>query len=167
MKTIQIIVGLLVVAGIVLIATQGGGNDAQEQKEGLVELAQCLEENGAKFYGAFWCPHCQDQHRLFGRKGSDELPYIECSTPDGNNQTEVCKEAEISSYPTWRFADGSELGGTQGVEALAEAAGCPLPESLSEAEEPEVDGDATEAVSEMESEEDEHEDTMNETGMES
>ncbi|MCX6753767.1 MAG: hypothetical protein NTV03_01795 [Candidatus Nomurabacteria bacterium] len=24
-------------------------------------FAQCLKTGGAEFYGAFWCPHCQEQ----------------------------------------------------------------------------------------------------------
>jgi thiol-disulfide isomerase/thioredoxin len=28
------------------------------------EFAKCLTDNGAKFYGAFWCPHCQAQKKM-------------------------------------------------------------------------------------------------------
>ena len=41
-------------------------------------LAEYLTEEGALFYGASWCPHCQEQKRLFGASAS-RLPYIECS----------------------------------------------------------------------------------------
>ena len=67
-------------------------------------LAQCLEKDGAKFYGAFWCPHCQEQKRLFGNS-TRLLPYIECSKND-MTQTQVCIDAKIESYPTWMFKDG-------------------------------------------------------------
>jgi thiol-disulfide isomerase/thioredoxin len=90
------------------------------------QFAQCLSEKGAKFYGAFWCPHCQEQKRMFG-KSVGLLPYVECSLPDGKTQTQVCKDAGIESYPTWIFADGSKVTGEQQLASLAEKTGCTLP----------------------------------------
>ncbi len=86
-------------------------------------LAQCLKESGAVFYGAFWCPHCKKQKELFGAAVS-ALPYIECSTADGNSQTPICAAKGIKSYPTWKFADGSELTGEVALDKLAEKASC-------------------------------------------
>ena len=62
----------------------------------------------------------------FNRHGSIgiALPYVECSTADGNSQTFVCKEKGIKSYPTWIFADGSELTGEQSFATLAEKTSC-------------------------------------------
>ncbi len=88
-------------------------------------LAQCIKESGAVFYGAFWCPHCQEQKALFG-SAVTLLPYTECSTLDGKDQTQVCKDAHIMSYPTWRFKDNSELLGAISLETLAEKTGCPF-----------------------------------------
>ena len=76
------------------------------------DFAQCLTDAGAKFYGAFWCPHCQEQKKLFNE--SDKLPYVECSLPNGEGQTPACAEEGIKVYPTWRFKDGTELGGALG-----------------------------------------------------
>lgn len=89
-------------------------------------FASCLGEKGAKFYGAFWCPHCRNQKNIFG-KSSKNLPYIECSTPDGNGQLAVCAEAGIESYPTWIFSDGSKENGELTLEKLAEKTTCQLP----------------------------------------
>ena len=50
--------------------------------DGLETFAQCLGEKRALFYGAFWCPHCQEQKAMFGA-AQRRLPYVECSTPDG------------------------------------------------------------------------------------
>lgn len=88
-------------------------------------FAQCLSDAGAKFYGAFWCPHCQEQKALF--KKSEKLPYIECSTPDGEGQNQICIDKGITGYPTWKFADGTELNGVQQFSALAEKTNCPIP----------------------------------------
>ena len=68
----------------------------------LDEFAKCIADSGAKFYGAFWCSHCKDQKDLFG-DSAQYLPYVECSTPDGNNQLPVCADEGIKIYPTWRF----------------------------------------------------------------
>jgi len=89
-------------------------------------FASCLSDQGAKFYGAFWCPHCQEQKARFG-KSEKLLPYVECSEPSGKGQLQVCTDARVESYPTWEFADGSRLSGTQSLEALAEKTGCALP----------------------------------------
>ncbi len=90
-------------------------------------FAQCLKDKGAIFYGAFWCPHCQAEKALFG-SSVKLLPYVECSTPDGSNQTAECKTKNIESYPTWVFADGSRLTGEIPLKTLSEKTSCPLPE---------------------------------------
>lgn len=93
----------------------------------LDSFATCIKDSGAKFYGAFWCPHCQATKALFG-SSAKLLPYIECSTPDGRNQLPMCTTAKIESYPTWEFADGSRLTGEQSLAALAEKTKCALPQ---------------------------------------
>lgn len=88
-------------------------------------FAQCLKDKGAVFYGAFWCPNCQNQKALF-RGSSRLLPYVECSTPD-RQQTPECREKKVEGYPTWDFADGSRTVGTQSLEQLAQKTACELP----------------------------------------
>ena len=88
-------------------------------------LATCIKDSGAKFYGAFWCPHCQATKAMFG-KSVKKLPYVECSTPDGKSQLQVCKDAGIDGYPTWVFPDGSRLSGEQSLETLAEKTMCTI-----------------------------------------
>lgn len=92
----------------------------------LDSFASCLGEKGAVFYGAFWCPHCQNQKKMFG-KSEKKLPYVECSTSDGRSQLPICIEKKIEGYPTWEFADGSRLSGEIKLETLAEKTGCILP----------------------------------------
>jgi len=43
------------------------------------ELAQCLKDKGAKFYGSYWCPHCNNQKLAFGTRAAKKLPYVECA----------------------------------------------------------------------------------------
>ncbi len=87
-------------------------------------FAKCLTENGAKMYGAFWCPHCTEQKEAFGDDWQ-HITYIECSKPD-KTQTEFCTQASIASYPTWEFADGNREVGKLSFATLAEKTGCTL-----------------------------------------
>lgn len=86
-------------------------------------LADCLKNNGAVFYGAFWCSHCQAQKTLFGA-AAPALPYVECSTTDKSEQAQICKDKGITGYPTWIFADGSQLAGELSFATLAEKTNC-------------------------------------------
>ena len=88
-------------------------------------FGQCLADAGAKFYGAYWCQHCQDQKKLLGN--SKKIPYIECSTPNGNAQLQICIDEKITGYPTWKFADGSVADGNQTLEQLSTKTNCALP----------------------------------------
>lgn len=112
-------IGLVVIVGVSLLAL----SDNQPGK--LDAFAQCLGEQGAKFYGAFWCPHCQNQKAMFG-KSEKLLPYVECSTPDGRSQLPICNDIGISSYPTWIFTDGSKLTGEIPLADLAVKTSCEL-----------------------------------------
>lgn len=94
-------------------------------------FASCLGDKGVIFYGAFWCPHCQEQKQEFGKSVS-KLPYVECSTSDGQRQTQVCIDQGIRSYPTWVFpsAGTSTPERVERVMTLAELSqksSCPLP----------------------------------------
>ncbi len=114
---VMIAVAIVIIGAVVL--NPFGNNGAKE------EFAACLTEKGAKFYGAFWCPHCNDQKALFG-SAAKSLPYIECSTPDGSGQLQACRDAQIGGYPTWRFDDGSEVMRVLSLEELAGRTGCTL-----------------------------------------
>lgn len=116
-----------IVLGVLIIGGFGASFYMKTLPGKYDQLAQCLEEKGAIFYGAFWCPHCQEQKKMFGNS-AELLPYLECSTPDGKAQTQECIDKEIKQYPTWEFADGSRLTGEQQPATLAEKAGCELPE---------------------------------------
>jgi hypothetical protein len=89
------------------------------------EFAQCIAESGTIFYGAFWCPHCQNQKAMFG-KSAELLPYVECSTPDGRAQLSLCTEVGVEGYPTWVFPDGSRESGEVPLSELAAKTGCEL-----------------------------------------
>ena len=88
-------------------------------------FATCLKDNGAKFYGTFWCSHCTTQKNTLG--DSYKKVYIECSLPDRSGQTPLCNAAGIQSYPTWKFADGTTQTGVISLQELSQKTGCSVP----------------------------------------
>lgn len=88
------------------------GKPPLEEDPTLRALAVHLAERGVKMYGADWCPHCQDQKALFGA-AAKRLPYIECALGRSGGQTTECRNAGITTYPTW------EIDGTRYVEILS------------------------------------------------
>jgi hypothetical protein len=91
------------------------------------EFAQCIADSGATFWGAFWCPHCAEQKKLFG-SSVQYLPYHECSLPNGQGQNEDCNAAGIKGYPTWDFANGERIARVLTLQELADQTGCTLPQ---------------------------------------
>jgi glutaredoxin len=85
-------------------------------------LAQHLAKRGIKFYGAYWCPHCQRQKALFGQEALQYLPYIECAPGGQNSQRQLCKEKNIKLFPSWEI-DGKVVTGTRSLKDLAEISG--------------------------------------------
>jgi thiol-disulfide isomerase/thioredoxin len=95
----------------------------------LDSFAQCIKDKGVIFYGAFWCPHCQNTKAMFG-KSAKLLPYVECSTPDGRGELPVCKDLGITKYPTWMKGNSTStvLTGKKTLQELSEFSGCALPQ---------------------------------------
>jgi uncharacterized membrane protein/glutaredoxin len=88
-------------------------------------LAEHLSKQGAVFYGASWCPHCQEQKRLFGAS-ANRLPYVECS-PAGRNapQSATCNRAGVQNYPTWVINGRTIVGQVLTLAQLGDASGFP------------------------------------------
>lgn len=101
---VSIIVIIIIVIGLGVFMDKAQGPGKYD------DFAKALKAQGAEFFGAFWCPHCQAQKAEFG-SSKKYLPYIECSNPN-QSQTPICKENKIESYPTWRFANGITLAST-------------------------------------------------------
>ena len=114
------VIGVLIVG--VLHMHYSGLFDAAAGPENprLKALAVHLTDTGAKFYGAFWCPRCQEQKALFGAS-QKRLPYVEC-TPSGRNgpQNSACVAKNVNSYPTW-IIDGRRFSGLQTTRSLEKA----------------------------------------------
>ncbi len=96
-------------------------------------FTQCLADSGAKMYGAFWCPHCQEQKKIFG-DSKDLLPYVECDPNGKNANPQACAINGVKGYPTWIFADSTREERELSLEALSEKTGCELPEEMKSSE---------------------------------
>lgn len=97
---------------------------AEEDGIDLGELARCIADSGAVFYGAHWCPHCRKQKEYF-EGYADALPYVECydgRKADGKNRR--CRRDGIKSFPTWVLPDGSVKTGARAPQKLAADTGC-------------------------------------------
>lgn len=112
--------GLLVVVGGYALAERQAG--ATAYAEG---LARHLAASGARFYGAYWCPHCTEQKRMFGA-AARYLPYVECDARAPDGRPEECRKAGVRAYPTWVIG-GRKYEGTIPLEDLARLSGYPLP----------------------------------------
>lgn len=90
----------------------------------LEQLALCIADSGAVFYGAHWCPACRKQREFFGSFAA-LLPYVECY--DGSKsegKTSECHHVGVRSFPTWHYPDGSIVTGAKNPKKLARATGC-------------------------------------------
>ena len=125
------VIVLLILGTVATVLLQSKSSNAPVVPGKYDAFAQCLVNKGAKFYGAFWCPHCQAQEKDLeaSRQTLEQIGlYTECSTPDANGQTQVCIDKGIKSYPTWIFADGSQLTGEIPLQQLADKTACVLPQ---------------------------------------
>ncbi|MEW4562734.1 peptidylprolyl isomerase [Bremerella sp. JC770] len=89
-------------------------------------LAQAIADSGAVFFGADWCPFCTEQKGLFG-EGASNLPFVEVSNPQ-HTLNQVGADNNISSLPTWDFADGTRVTGVQSIEDLIAYTGISIPQ---------------------------------------
>ncbi len=84
-------------------------------------LAKHLAAVGAKFYGAYWCPHCAEQKRMFG-EAARYLPYVECDPRSPEGRPRECERAGVRAFPTWVIR-GRRYEGTLPLEELARLSG--------------------------------------------
>jgi hypothetical protein len=113
------------VTGLALLCAGPAATGADRQLD-LAQLARCIRDSGAVFYGAHWCPVCRKQKEHFDGYAY-LLPYVECyDGPKDEGMNAECTKAGIESYPTWVLPGGSVETGAQTPEALAAATGCPL-----------------------------------------
>ena len=117
-----VVIALLIVGGLHMHYSGWFDASAGPEDPQLQALAIHLTQTGAKFYGAYWCPRCQEQKTVF-EASAKRLPYVECSSGGrGSALTAPCVKKKIRSYPTWIIGE-QRLTGLQTPRALAGASG--------------------------------------------
>ncbi len=130
-KIFILIIGLLILGMIATVLLKS--NNVIPAGLGKYDaFATCLKDKGAVFYGTFWCKYCQAQKKMFG-SSQKLLPYVECSSANGQSQLQICVDKKIEGYPTWEFTDGSRLTGAIPLQQLADKTSCLFRQSSSEA----------------------------------
>ena len=86
-----------------------------------VALAQHLTAERDTMYGAYWCPHCAEQKKLFGN-AFDYVNYVECDPKGKDANPALCQQKGIGGFPTWEI--GNDLyEGTRSLQELARLSG--------------------------------------------
>ena len=104
--TIVIILGVLIIAGTILL----NGNDTQTDKK----ISKCIGQN-SELYTQVGCHACEKQKEMFGNN-YEYLTIIDCFF-----EREKC--GGIRATPTW-IINGEEYLGVQSIETLQELTGC-------------------------------------------
>lgn len=101
MKTsTKIVLAVVAIAIVGIIIFNMRGAEAEPGKYD--EFAKHLSEKGVTMYGAYWCPHCASQKKLFG-SSFDYVNYVECDPRGNNAQPQLCESKGIEGFPTWEF----------------------------------------------------------------
>jgi len=115
-----LVIGVLLVAGLHLHYSGVFDAAAGPEDPQLQALAIHLTDKGVKFYGASWCPRCQEQKALF-EASAERLLYVECSSGGRRSaRTKACAAAKVRTYPTWIIGE-RRLTGLQTPQSLAAA----------------------------------------------
>lgn len=98
------------------VSTEDGKDSAYIEK-----LAKFTAEKGMVLYGAYWCPHCKDQKKMFG-DAFQYVDYVECDPKGANANPDECTAAGIEGYPTWIY-QGQQYSGAQSLSQIAKIVG--------------------------------------------
>lgn len=114
------------VVAVVLLGSLAAYRGASEGTGGAstayqVAVARHLSDKGVVMYGAYWCPHCADQKKLFG-SAFKYVNYVECDAKGKDARPALCQLKGIKGFPTWEIG-GKLYEGTRPLEELAKLTG--------------------------------------------
>lgn len=118
---IVLAVAIIAVVGLIFFSYSGDSTPGQYDA-----FAQCLNEKGIVMYGAYWCPHCQNQKDMFG-KSVEYINYVECDPRGNDANPELCQAKGVNSYPTWEFPNGEIVSGEMSLREISFRSECELP----------------------------------------
>ena len=100
-KVVPIVSFLILIFAVSIFTFRTSGS---EGVPGVLDtFAQCLTDRGWTMYGAYWCPHCQNEKAAFG-DSFRKVNYVECT-----KEPDRCIAAGVKGYPTWIAEDGRRL----------------------------------------------------------
>ena len=121
-KRVALFAGIVVVLVLIVpILSQRPTAQNSAQTDFQTRLAKHLTDQGAVLYGAYWCPHCNNQKEIFG-KASSLVNYVECDARGQNPNVQLCKDKGIKLYPTWEIK-GMRYEGVIALDELAKLSG--------------------------------------------
>jgi hypothetical protein len=107
--------------GVAGASTQDTKNEEKKDSAYIEKLAKFMSEKGMVMFGAYWCPHCIDQKKLFG-DAVKYIDYVECDAKGPNANPDECVANKIEGYPTWMY-NGQQYGGYKSFSELAKIVG--------------------------------------------
>lgn len=74
-------------------------------------------------YGTYSCIACKGQRKEFGKQAFNQINYIECDPAGSNPQVELCRQKNITAYPTWEINGKIDCLGGCSLDKLADLSG--------------------------------------------
>ncbi len=121
----KLLIGIIAVGVLIFALPKLIGNVTLESGK-YDSFAKCLASSGTVMYGAYWCPHCQNQKKLFG-SSVKYIKYVECDPKGSGANPDLCRAKGVNGYPMWEYPDGSFGSGEQSLMILSSKSGCKLP----------------------------------------
>lgn len=122
MRAFLTIITAIIIVSAIYFVTEHYLTNPPQTSAGAEDLAKCLTQKSAVLYGAYWCPHCQNQKALFGN-ASQYLTYVECDAGGENPNPQACQTAGVQAYPTWKI-NGVNYQGEKTFDQLKSLSGC-------------------------------------------
>ena len=98
-----------------------GWSSGAEFEINAMNVTKCLANKWWTLYTAQDCRYCETQQEIFGEYFA-KLDSVICD--EGSEQQALCSDADVTAYPTWINAAGTEYKWFYDLESLASLAGC-------------------------------------------
>lgn len=110
---------------VLLVMTTGCSslNKYSARKESKLALANHLKQQGAKMYGTYWCVTCAGQKQWLGKEAFSKITYIECDPAGEKQQANLCRQLNITRFPTWEIGGKLYCQGGCSLGELADVSG--------------------------------------------
>lgn len=115
---VLVVVVIAIVVGAYLYSASNKNSASKNSNGQLDAFAKCVTAKGLTMYGAYWCPHCQNEKAAFG-SSFKYINYVECGYDSSK-----CVAKGVQGFPTWIDSAGKKYEGEQGIQGLSQITGC-------------------------------------------